>query len=173
VGGYLYLTRDPSPAERLQRANPGWTVVAVDGRPVHADDASGRGNVMLHPDDVGPYRMERVDCEAVRKVFPQRFTLPDTPVGNCLRLQDGERATWVLNIRTPQPAVPLISQLKFQHGVSPSPEDAAKDLPARGDRGSYAVYPREGSGERIVGVAFYRYANNTELIFTFRPAEPS
>jgi hypothetical protein len=59
VGGYLYLTREPSGVELLQQANPGWTVVAADGVPVRVDDSSGRGAVMISSDDLGPYRIYR------------------------------------------------------------------------------------------------------------------
>jgi len=189
VAGYLYLTREPSGAQLLERANPGWTVAAADGLPVRADDASGRGDVMLNADDIGPYRLGRVDCDEVRKVFPKWFVLPDTPVGNCARLDDAGRTTWVLNVRTPMRITqvwdrhygPLLDRLQLGYSGGRSgrfPEGAETDLPAgqeppeeRG-AGGYSVHPRDGSGERIVHIAFYARAGTTELIFTFRPDPP-
>lgn len=190
VGGYLYLTRDPGPVERLQRTNPGWTVATADGLPVRVDDASGRGEVLLSHDDLGPYRMERVDCDAVKKLFPEWFSLPDVPIGNCLRLHDGERQTWVLNVRTPLPVTqiwdrhyePVLDRLKLPYSGGRSgrfPEGAETDLPAgqqppeEKGSGSYSVYARDGGAEWTVLIAFYRRAGTTELIFRFRPAPPT
>ena len=34
-------------------------MAAADGRPVRVDDASGRGDLMLRSDDLGPYRIQR------------------------------------------------------------------------------------------------------------------
>ena len=76
AGGHYYLTREPSSAELFEQANPGWTAVEADGRPVRVDDASGRGDVMLRGDDLGPYRIRRVDCDEVRKVFPTGSRCP-------------------------------------------------------------------------------------------------
>ncbi len=186
VAAYLHLAREPNGAERLQKANPGWTVKAVDGRPVRVDDGSGRGEVMLSADDIGPYRIERVDCAEVRPAFPKWFSLPDAPPGNCLRIVDSGRTTFVLNMRTPmritqlwdRQYAPLIDRLKLGYSGGRSgrfPEGAQTDLPAGQplpeERGaaSYSIGPPEGSGERIVAMSFYRWAGTTELIFTFRP----
>ena len=189
VGTYLYLTREPSGAELLEKANPGWTVAAADGLPVHVDDGSGRGVVMLGADDVGPYRIVRVDCDEVRKLFPKWLSLPDAPVGNCVRLHDADRTTWVLNVRTPMRVTqvwdrghgPLLDRLQLGYGGGRSgrfPEGVETDLPAgqeppeeRG-AGGYIVYPREGSGDRIVHIAFYRWTGETDLVFTLRPPDP-
>jgi hypothetical protein len=186
VAGVLWLTREPSAVELLEQANPGWTVEAESGMPVRVDDASGRGEVMLGTDDLGSYRIRRVDCEEVRKVYPSWFALPDVPIGNCVRLGDDGETKWVLNVRTPMPVIevwdrhfgPLLDRLQLPYWGGRSgrfPEGAETDLPAgqtppeeRG-AGGYIVDPRPGSGERQVAIAFYRYAGTTELVFTFRP----
>ncbi|MEO5883333.1 MAG: hypothetical protein ABIQ06_13025 [Caldimonas sp.] len=190
VGGWLYLSRDPGGAELLERANPGWTVVAVDGLPVRVDDASGRGDVMISADDLGPSRIQRVDCDEVRKVYPSWFALPDVPLGNCARLDDAEETRWVLNVRTPMPVTqiwdrhfaPLLDRLQLRHWGGRSgrfPEGVETDLPAgqappeEHGAGVYIVDPRPGSAERQVAITFYRYAGTTELVFTFRPLPPA
>jgi hypothetical protein len=189
VAGWLYVDREPSAVELLQQVNPGWTVVAADGRPVRVDDASGRGDVMISGDDLGPSRIRRVDCDEVKKLYPAWFALPDVPIGNCARL-DGEDGTrWVLNVTTPMTVAeiwdrhfgPLLDRLQIGYGGGRSgrfPEGAETDLPAgqtppeeRG-AGGYIVDPRPGSGERPVAIAFYADAGTTELIFTFRPVPP-
>jgi len=186
VAGVLWLTREPNGVALLEQANPGWTVVAESALPVRVDDASGGGEVMLSTDHLGPYRIRRVDCEEVRKVYPSWFALPDVPIGNCVRLDDGAETNWVLNVITPMPVTevwdrhfaPLLDRLQLGYWGGRSgrfPEGAETDLPAgqtppeeRG-AGSYRVDPRPGSGERQVAIAFYRYAGTTELIFTFLP----
>jgi hypothetical protein len=186
VAGWLWLEREPEPAELFQRANPGWTIATADGRPARVDDASGKGALMLSHDDLGPARIRRVDCEEVRKVWPAWFVLPDVPLGNCARL-DGEDGTrWVLDVTTPMPVTqiwdrhfePRLDRLKLGYNGGRSgrfPEGAETDLPAgqappeeRG-AGGYLVDPPFGSGERVVAIAFYRWAGTTELVFTFRP----
>ena len=189
AGGHHYLTREPSSAELFAQANPEWTVSAADGRPVHVDDASGRGDVMLRADDLGPYRIRRVDCDEVRQVYPTWFSLPDVPIGNCARLDDAEGTRWVLNVRTPMPVTqvwdrhygPLLDRLQLGYAGGRSgrfPEGPETDLPEgqkppeeRG-AGGYLIDPREGSGERQVAIAFYRWSETTELVFTFRPMPP-
>jgi hypothetical protein len=76
---------------------------------------------------------------------------------------------------------PLLDRLKLDYGGGRSgvfPEGAETGLPAgqeppdeRG-AGGYRIYPRQGSGERIVSIAFYCRAGTTDLIFTFRPPGP-
>ena len=186
VAGELWLTREPSAVELLLQANPGWTVVAASGMPVRVDDGSGRGEVMLNADDLGPALIRRVDCEEVRKVYPGWFALPDVPIGNCVRLDDVAETSWVLNVSTPMRVTevwdrhfgPLLDRLQLGYAGGRSgrfPEGAETDLPAgqeppeeRG-AGGYIVDPRPGSGERPVSIAFYRYTGTTELVFTFRP----
>lgn len=189
VGGWMFLTREPTSAEEMQRANPGWTVVTRDGHPVRADDASGQGEMMFGHDDVGPYRIVRVDCEEVRKVWPRWFALPDVPLGNCARIDDAGRSSWVLNVTTPMRVTeiwdrhfgPLLDRLRLGYAGGRSgrfPEGAETDVPAgqalpeeRG-AGGYIVDPPPGSGERPVAIAFYRWTGKTELVFTFRPPDP-
>lgn len=189
VGAWMYLTREPTAAEELQRVNPGWTVVDADGHPVSADDASGGGGVMLGRDDVGPYRLVRVDCEEVRKVWPRWFALPDVSLGNCARLDDAGRSSWVLNVTTPMRVTeiwdrhfgPLLDRQKLTYAGGRSgrfPEGVETDVPAgqplpeeRGS-GGYIVDPPPGSGERPVAISFHRWYDRTELVFTFRPPEP-
>jgi len=187
VGAYLHLTRAPGGAEQMQKANPGWTVTAMDGAPVIADDASGRGEVMLHPDDLGPHRIERVDCAEVRAAFPKWFMLPDAPAGNCLRLHDATPPTLVLNVRSPmritqlwdRQYAPLLDRLKLVYGggrsgrfASPEETDgpAGKDLAPESGVLSYSIDPAAGSGERIVSLAAWGRAGTTRLVFTFRQA---
>ena len=189
VAGWLYLDREPSAVELLGQANPGWTVVAADGRPVRVDDASGRGAVLVSGDDLGPSRLRRVDCAEVQKVYPAWFALPDVPIGNCARLDGDEGTRWVLNVSTPMPVAeiwdrhfgPLLDRLQLGYSGGRSgrfPEGAETDLPAgqtppqeRG-AGGYIVDPRPGSGERPVAIAFYADAGRTELVVTFRPLPP-
>ena len=191
VGGWMYLMREPSGAELLQQANPGWTVVDKNRNPVRADDASGRGEVMLSRDDLfGAARLRRVECDEVRKVWPAWFVLPDVAPGNCARL-DGEDGTrWILNVTTPMPVTqiwdrhfaPLVDRLKLGYAGGRSgrfPEGVETDLPAgqappeeRGS-GGYLIDPPYDSKERQVAISFYRWAGTTELVFTFRPFSPS
>jgi hypothetical protein len=186
IAGLFWLTREPSGAELLEQANPGWTVVAESAMPVRVDDASGRGEVLLSTDHLGPYRIRRVDCEEVRKVYPGWFALPDVPIGNCIRVDDAGETSWVLNVRTPMPVTevwdrhfaPLLDRLQLPYWGGRSgrfPEGAETDLPAgqtppeEHGTGGYRVDPRPGSGERQVAIALYRYAGTTELVVTFRP----
>ena len=190
VGGWFYLVREPDAAELFEKANPGWTVVTAGGRPARADDASGRGELMLSGDDLGPSRIRRVDCDEVKKAWPRWFVLPDVPLGNCARL-DGEDGTrWVLDVTTPMRVTevwdrhfgPLVDRLKLGYSGGRSgrfPEGAATDLPAGQappeEKGTavYLVEPPFGSSERAVAIAFYRWGGTTELVFTFRPPAPS
>jgi hypothetical protein len=186
VGGGMYLARDPSGAELLQQANPGWTVVAKNGRPTRLDDGSGKGELMLGTDDVWSYRVTRVDCDEVKKAWPRWFALPDVMPGNCARLDGDDGARWVLNVTTPMRVTeiwdrhfgPLADRKKLGYAGGRSgrfPEGAATDLPAgqsppeeRG-AGGYLLDPPIDSGERPVAISFYTYGGSTELIFTFRP----
>lgn len=189
VAGWMVLTREPTSSEMFEAANPGWTVVARSGRPVRVDDASGRGDVMLRSDDLGPARIRRVDCDEVRKVYPSWFALPDVLPGNCARLDDDGETSWVLNVSTPLPVThiwdrhfgPLLDrqQLGYVGGRSGRfPEGAETDLPAgqappeEHGAGGYLVDPKPGSGERETAIGFWRHAGTTELVFTFRPAPP-
>jgi hypothetical protein len=189
VAGWLHLQREPTGTEQFATANPGWTVTSASSQPVRADDASGRGEVMLRSDDLGPVRIRRVDCEEVRAAWPGWFVLPDVPLGNCARLDDAGQTSWVLNVRTPMPVThvwdrhfgPLLDRWKLGYGGGRSgrfPEGVETDLPAgqappeeRG-AGGYLIDPRPGSGERQTAIAFWRYAGTTELVFTFRPPPP-
>jgi hypothetical protein len=189
VAGWLHLNREPTGSELFAAANPGWTVVARSGRPVLADDASGRGDVMLGSDDLGAVRIRRVDCDEVKKAYPSWFLLPDVLPGNCARLDDAGETSWVLNVSTPMPVTqiwdrhygPLLDKLQLGYAGGRSgrfPEGAETDLPAgqappeeRGT-GGYIIDPKPGSGERQTAIGFWRYAGTTELVFTFRPPPP-
>ena len=186
---WSWWAREPTGGELFEAANPGWTVVEKKGRPVLVDDASGRGDVMLRSDDLGPARIRRVDCDEVRKVYPSWFVLPDVAPGNCARLDEGAETRWVLNVSTPMPVTqvwdrhfgPLLDkqQLGYAGGRSGRfPEGAETDLPAgqappeeRG-AGGYLIDPKPGSGERETAIGFWRQAGTTELVFTFRPTPP-
>ena len=65
----IYSKRLKGGAAELQQANPGWVVKSPDYSPVFADDGTPAGEVRLRGDDVGPYRIERVDCAEVRAIF--------------------------------------------------------------------------------------------------------
>lgn len=187
VGAWMYLLRDPSPAERLQQSSPGWTVVAKDGYPVRADDASGRGEVMLSPDDLfGAKRLGRVDCAEVRKVWPAWFVLPDVALGNCARLDSEDGTRWILNVTTPMQVsqiweghfAPIIDRLQLPHvggrsgRLRQGAATAGQAVPDPRGNGSYTVDPPYGSGERVVAISFYRWSEKTELVFSFRPPYP-
>lgn len=186
VGFIVYANRPDVGVEGFLKSNPGWTVDSPGNSPVRLDDASGRGDVLIAPDDVGPHRVERVDCAEVRAAFPSWFQLPDAPLGNCLRLHDITPPTLVLNMRTTLSASdiwdrgyqPTIERLKLGHyggrsGRFQRPEDTDKpagEATSFNESGSlhYVIEPRDGSGERTVSVGAYARAGNTNLIFTFR-----
>ena len=141
VAGWLHLHREPTGTEQFAAANPGWTVTSASFQPVRADDASGRGEVMLRSDDLGPVRIRRVDCDEVRAAWPSWFVLPDVPLGNCARLDDAGQTSWVLNVRTPMPVThvwdrhfgPLLDRSKLGYGGGRSGplSRRRRDRPAR------------------------------------------
>ena len=189
VAGWFWLNPEPTSSELFAAANPGWTVVSKSSRPVRVDDASGRGEVMLRNDDLGPARLRRVDCDEVRKAWPSWFVLPDVLLGNCARLDHAGETSWVLNVTTPMPVTqiwdryygPLLDKLQLGYYGGRSgrfPEGAETDVPAgqappeESGAGGYMIDPRPGSGELQTAIAFWRYAGTTELVFTFRPPFP-
>ena len=180
----IYSKRLKGGAAELQQANPGWVVKSPDYSPVFADDGTPAGEVRLRGDDVGPYRIERVDCAEVRAAFPAWFKLPDAPVGNCVRLYDLSPPTLVLNMTTPLTLTEIWDrqlgatadklELPYSGGRSGRfPSGAETDKPAAQrpeERGSlgYTVDAPPGSGERAVGIEGERRGGTTRLIFTFR-----
>ena len=184
VGVVVYANRPDPGVEGFLKANPGWTLDTPRYSPVRLDDASGRGEVLIVPDDVGPHRVERIDCADVRPAFPSWFQLPDAPLGNCLRLHD--LAPPVLNMRSALSATeiwnrgyqPTIDRLKLDYyggraGRFQRPEDSdkpASEATPFQESGSlhYVIEPRAGSGERTVYLGAYSRAGTTTLVFTFR-----
>ena len=186
VGVVVYANRPDPEVDGFLDANPGWTLETPRHSPVRLDDASGRGEVLIVPDDVGPHRVERVDCAELRAAFPSWFQLPDAPLGNCLRLHDLAPPTLVLNMRSTLSATeiwdrgyqPTIDRLKLGYyggrsGRFQRPEDSdkpASEATPFQESGSlhYVIDPREGSGERTVYLGAYSRAGTTTLVFTFR-----
>lgn len=186
IGAVVYANRPDPGVEGFRKVNPGWTLQTPANSAVRLDDTSGRGEVLIVPDDVGPHRVERVDCAEVRAAFPSWFQLPDAPVGNCLRLHDIAPPTLLLNMRTTLSATdiwdrgyqPTIERLKLGHyggrsGRFQRPEDSdkpASEMASFQESGSlhYVIDPRDGSGERTVYVGAYARAGTTNLIFAFR-----
>ena len=107
----LYMMRLQGGSLELQQANPGWKVQSRNFGPLRIDDDSPAGEVFINSEDTGSYRIARVDCAEVRNVFPAWFTLPDVPLGNCVRLGAAQPYTWVLNLRTPTPIPDLWDRL--------------------------------------------------------------
>ena len=187
--GWLWLDREPGAAALFERANPGWTITTADGRPARVDDASGKGELMLSHDELGPARLQRVDCDEVKKAYPGWFELPDVQPGNCARLDDAGETSWILNASTPMRVTqvwdrhfgPLLDKHRLGYAGGRSgrfPEGAETDLPAGQEppeekgAGGYVVDPRPGSGDRQTAIGFWRHAGTTELVFTFRPMPP-
>ncbi len=183
---FVYMSRPLDGVVEMQKANPGWKVRGEGYSPIHLDDGTPAGVVLIGGDDVGPYRVERIDCAEVKKAFPAWFHLPDAPIGNCARLGNAEPYTLVLNLHTDMPAVELWERLyeptadrlqlgysggsssRRPKGTAPSDTDAARYPSSIG----FSIDPATGSGDRKVAIQADSLHGSTRVIFTFRPYSP-
>ncbi|MEP7302632.1 MAG: hypothetical protein ABI699_14025 [Caldimonas sp.] len=186
VAVVIHANRPAPGVEAFLAANPGWTLDHPENSPVRLNDASGRGEVLIAPDDIGPHRAERVDCAEVQAAFPSWFSLPDAPIGNCLRLHDTTPPTLVLNMRTTLTVhsiwdrgyQPTLDRLRLgHHGGRSGRFQEAEDTDKPGSEASgfvesgslfYSVDPPPGSADRTVSIVAYARAGTTQLIFSFR-----
>ena len=183
---FLYMSRPLGSVVELQQANPGWKVRGEGYSPIHFDDGSPAGEILIGGDDAGPYRLERIDCADVKKAFPAWFQLPDAPLGNCARLGNGAPYTLVLNMRTDIAAIELWERLyeptadrlqlgysggsssRRPKGTAASDTDAARYPSSIG----FSIDPPPGSGDRKVAIHADSVHGSTRVIFTFRPYSP-
>lgn len=188
VGFVMYQTRPQGAFAELQKANPTWKVSGDRYSPIHLDDTTPAGEVLIGGDDAGPYRVERIDCAEVRKVFPAWFQLPDAPIGNCARLGNAAPYTLVLNMSTDIPASelwerlyePTADRLKLGYsggsssrvpkGTAPSAA-SAESARYRSSMG-FSIDPAPGSSDPKVAIEGDSYHGSTRVIFTFRPYSP-
>ena len=179
VGVVVYMTRPEWGVAELRKANPGWKV-SGGYSPIHLDDGTAVGEVLVGGDDAGPVRVERIDCEEVRKVFPTWFQLPDAPIGNCARLGNAAPHTLVLNLRTTIPArelwerlyEPTADRLKLGYSGGSSSRGASDSANRNASSMGYSIDPAPGSGDRHVAIEAHSYRGATTAIFTFRPTPP-
>ena len=188
IGFVFYMERPQGAIAELQKANPTWKVSGERYSTIQLDDATPAGEVLIGGDDAGPYRVERIDCAEVRKVFPAWFQLPDAPIGNCAQLGNAAPYTLVLNMRTDIPAQELWERLyeptadrlhlgysggsssRMPKGTAPSAASAesARYRSAMG----FSIDPAPGSSDRKVVIEADSFHGSTRVIFTFRPWSP-
>ncbi|MEO8526457.1 MAG: hypothetical protein ABI460_17155 [Caldimonas sp.] len=183
-----YMMRLQGGAAELQEANPGWKVSGDGYSPIHLDDATPAGEVLIGGDDAGPFLVERIECDEVRKVFPAWFQLPDAPIGNCARLGNAAPYTLVLNMRTDIAAQELWERLyeptadrlhlgysggsssRMPKGTAPSA--AASESARYHSAMSVSIDPAPDSNDRQLAIQADSYHGSTRVIFTFRPWSP-
>jgi hypothetical protein len=179
AGFVAYMTRLQGGAAELQEANPTWKVTSRGYTPIGLDDGSAAGELLIGGDDSGPFHVERIGCDEVRRVFPSWFELPDAPIGNCGRLGNAPPYTLVLNLRTTTPVPelwdrlyePTVTRLKLDYGGGWSgPASGSANTGRRASAMYYSVDPAASSGDRKVAIEARWVDGTTTAIFTFRPA---
>jgi hypothetical protein len=58
---FFYMSRPLGSVVELEQANPGWKARGEGYSPIHCDDGSAAGEVLIGGDDAGPNRVERID----------------------------------------------------------------------------------------------------------------
>lgn len=175
VGAYLawpHLADRSDATSELREANPAWTVEKPRTVGLRLVDASGT-EVFVNTDDVGPLRLQRLECPALAASLPGWLRLPPGRTVACVQM-GGPAAPLVrvLNHRTAVPVAELWErhfqslldelQLPYWGGSSGGGRGAGASM-------SYSVDPApdDSTGPQVNLMAFRR-DGETVLVVTLR-----